>query len=398
MLMDETHWVACRKLVALDERIINLNAGTLSPTPLPLIERANQLRTMQASNPSDFFWRQTEPLIDRSRAALANYLNCNAADLLLLPNVTNAINIVINSLDLAAGSEILTTNHEYGAILNVWKVRAKEKGWTLRTFDLPDMSEDPMDHVRAMRGAVSPQTRVLFFSHVVFTTGLTLPAVELCKAARESNLLTVIDGAHAPGGTTVNLADIAPDFYGANLHKWLMCPAGAGFLFANRKHHRIMKPVVTSWGYPYDFDHAYENSGAGGSKIQWSLEYQGVSDRTPQMVVPEALDFRTFLGGEKAIFNRVRRLGDYALEHIGRICNPTIPRNHALRGPIISFAFPEPPGSKCDPIAARDRLYTEHRIECPITQVGDRSFLRVSTAWFNTFAEIDALGAALRMM
>jgi isopenicillin-N epimerase len=395
MQFDEAHWNKCKDLISRDERIINLNAGTLSPTPLALVKRIRELRQMMESNPSDFFWRQAEPLIERSRASLAKYVNCNSRDLLLLPNVTNALNIAIGSIQLPAGSEILVTNHEYGAILNAWKVRASEKSWTIRTFDLPDMSEDPMEYVRAMQHAVSPQTRVLFFSHVVFTTGLTLPAAALCKAARKMNLLTVIDGAHAPGGTKVDLSDIGADFYGANLHKWVMCPAGAGFLFADQKHHQSLKPVVTSWGYPYDFEKAYEPSGAGGSRFQWSLEYQGVMDRTPQMVVPEAIAFRESLGGEEAIFDRVRELGDYALATIGQILKPAIPRNYDLRGPMVSFEFPQTNGVKCDPIAVRDRFYTEFNIECPATLVGERCFLRVSTAWFNIREEIVALRKAI---
>jgi len=390
MPFDESHWSACRKLMALNPAIANLNAGTLSPTPLPIIERCSELRKMQADNPSDFLWRQTPPLIDRSREALAKYLNCHTRDLLLLPNVTNALNAVIRSIDLPAGSEILTTNHEYGAILNAWKVRAEEKCWTIRTFEIPHLSDNPADYVGALAAAVGPQTRVLFFSHVACTTGLLLPAQELCDEARKHDLLTVIDGAHAPGGTPVDLTTINADFYGANLHKWVMCPAGAGFLHVQSKHHRALNPAVISWGYPYDFAKADEPSGAGGSKFHFSLEYQGVSDRVPQMVVPEVLSFRESLGGEGGIHARVRDLGDYALDTIGKILRPAIPRHVDRRGPLVSFEFPP-----CDPVATRNRLYHQFQVECPITQAGVRFFLRISTAWFNSTYEIDRLGEAI---
>lgn len=377
--------------MARNLEITNLNAGTLSPTALPVLKRCDALRRMQAENPSDFFWRQTKPLIDASRESLAGYLNCLPRDLILLPNVTNALNIAIASLDLPAGSEILFPDHEYGAILNAWKRRAQENGWTLRSFELPYLAEEPAEYVRAFKAAISPQTRVLFFSHVTYTTGLVLPAEELCDAARLHGLLTVVDGAHAPGGVPVDLSQVDADFYGANLHKWVMCPCSAGFLFANRRHPSRMKPIVTSWGYPYDPGKAYEPSDQGGSIFQWSLEYQGVSDRTPQMVVPEVLAFRQSIGGEEAIHDRVRQIGDYALDILGKLLPPSIPRDYARRGPIVSFAFPA-----CDPVAIRDRFYADFRIECPVTVVGERCFLRVSTAWFNTPGEIDRLHEAVR--
>lgn len=391
MHFDETHWTNARNQMARNEKIINLNAGTLSPTPLPIMARCNELRQMMAENPSDFFWRQTKPLLNASRDALGKYLNCPSSELLLLPNVTNAMNIAIRSLDLPAGSEILATNHEYGAILNAWKVEGNPKGWKTQFFEIPHLSDDPADYVRAFKKAVTPKTKILFFSHVAFTTGLLLPAKELCAAARELGIITVIDGAHAPGGAPVDLSEINADFYGANLHKWLMCPAGAGFLHAQPKHHEKMKPVVVSWGYPYDFSTANDPCDAGGTKFQWSLEYQGITDRSPQMVMPEVITFRNSIGGEDAIHARVRELGDYAIATIGKILKPSIPNNPARRGPIVSFEFP-----KCDPVAARNRLYGEFGIECPVTQVGEQSFLRVSTAWFNTTAELDKLRDAIQ--
>src|SRR5437016_13414180 len=87
-------WNEQRKRVAMTPGTINLNAGTLSPTPIPILQSVAALRQRLAANPSDFLWRQTAPLIDAARAGLAAYLHCEPADLLLLPNITHAINIV----------------------------------------------------------------------------------------------------------------------------------------------------------------------------------------------------------------------------------------------------------------------------------------------------------------
>src|SRR4051794_4193728 len=115
-------WPALRELIARQPKTINLNAGTVSPTPLSILEAVTELRRRQAGNPSDFIWRQAPPLTRAGRAALAEYLNCLPAQLVLLPNITFAMNIIVSSLgpQLPTGSEILTTDHEYGAMMNCW--------------------------------------------------------------------------------------------------------------------------------------------------------------------------------------------------------------------------------------------------------------------------------------
>src|SRR5437773_437991 len=115
-MRDEDFWRRARGQMMLDAGSINLNAGTLSPTPIPVFEAVTDLRRRQAANPSDFHWRQVPPLLHRSRSRLAKYLNVRDADLVLLPNVTYAVNIVLGSLKLETGGEILTTDHEYGAM------------------------------------------------------------------------------------------------------------------------------------------------------------------------------------------------------------------------------------------------------------------------------------------
>ena len=67
---------------------------------------------------------------------------------------------------------------------------------------------------------------------------------DICRRAREEGILTVIDGAHAPGQIPLNMEEIGADFYVGNLHKWLCAPKGAGFLYARPDAQRLLKPLV----------------------------------------------------------------------------------------------------------------------------------------------------------
>ena len=344
-----------------------------------MLAAVTRLRERQASNPSDFLWRQTPPLLKRSRAALAGYLHCRAADLLLIPNVTHAINLVAASLTLPRGSEVLTTDHEYGAMWYCWQRWACARGWKLRKVKLPYTTEDPAEIIAAVRQALRPATRLLFFSHVTSTTGLVIPAAQLCALARRHRILSVIDGAHAVGMVPVDLARIGADFYGANCHKWLMAPLGCGFLHAPPKYHGLLEPLVTSWGWV-------------SKDWQFNLEFHGCTDRTPQMVIPEVLAFRRRLGGESAIRQRAQALSDYTRDRLTACgLKPVTPFNPQLRGALVAFELP-----KNHPLAKKNWLWDRYRIECPVTAAVGKKFLRVSTAWFNSVAEIDRLASVLR--
>lgn len=387
MSKDESFWLAKRQLVAHDPDRINLNAGTLSPTPIAVLDAVTRLRKEQAANPSHFLWRRGGELLERARARLAQYVNCGALDLLLLPNTTFAMNIIVNSLQLPAGSEILTTDHEYGAMMFCWRRVAQREGWSVRQITLPYRTEDPEEILAAFAREISDQTRVLYFSHVTTTTGLVLPAKQLAALARQRGLLCVIDGAHGAGMVPVNLSDIDADFYTANCHKWMMCPAGAGFLHVKPRHKTLIHPLITSWGWEYDRTKPDARCETGETNWQRDLEFHGTLDRCPQMVIPEALDFRGELGGDESIRSRIRELCEYARQRLsacGLAC--ATPANPELSGALIAFDFP------CDdPTAVRERLWHEFHIECPVTVAAGRTFLRVSAAWFVTHEQIDRL-------
>jgi isopenicillin-N epimerase len=372
---------------------VNLNAGTLSPTPLPVQRRLDELRRMMMSDPSDFCWRKTPPLLQASRQALADFLGCQADELLLLPNVTFAINLVVSSLTLPRGTEVLISDHDYGAMVTTWQRWAAVRDWNLRTLKLPFPVESAEHIVDAYRQAILPSTRVLFLYHCTSPTGIVMPVREICALARERDVVTVVDGAHAPGMVPLDLADIGADYYGSNTHKWLMGPCPGGFLHVARRRRTDLRALVTSWGWGYQRSEAFEDSGNGGSRWQWDLEFHGTADRTPQMVLPEALAFRTALGGEAAIAASVADLMEHARHEIPLPCR-TSP-DPRCRAALSVFEVPTPPTHIN---TVRDRLYHEFGVEAPITSADGKQFLRVSTAVFNTHKDVETLAHAAKLI
>lgn len=390
----------------LDPTVTQLNAGTCSPTPRRVFDRVSELRRKQAESPTEFQWRDAWELLRQSRTALGGYLNANARDIALVENVTVALNIAAQSIELPPGSKILTSDHEYGSITTLWNRLAEARGWTVETVLLPRWISKPQEIVDAFARHITSSARVMAFSHVSSPTGLIFPAQELCELAREHKLITVIDGAHAPGQVDVDLTKLDADYYTANCHKWMMAPASVGFLHASPRVKLKTRSLVSSWGHGYKHEQADEDAFPGTTRWQYDLEFHGTEDRSTHMVLDEVVKFRNEIGGNPAVQARVRELTTHLRARAGELgLRAFLPHDDRLVGTMTTFILPEEFQQGGGFIAAptdspaqrlQKKLWADHKIECPVTFAAGLVFLRVSTAWFNNMDEVDRLCAALK--
>ncbi len=393
-------WSAARALVPLDPTVCMLNTGSFGPTPTPVFDAANSYRRRLAAGPTDFFVRQAPPLLWHARERTAAFLGTSPERLVFTTNVSAAINLVASGLRLHSPGELLLTDHEYGAMVWCWERVAQRGGLTIRTFPLPTMPRDAGEVVAAAAAAMTPRTRLFFFSHVLSPTGLVLPAKELCDEARKRGIITVIDGAHAPAMIPLNVADVNADFYGGNLHKWLLAPIGAGFLAVGPGNEDRLQPLHVSWGYHPDTDPLGEQAGRSGPDerdVYGStprtrfLEYEGTRDICPWLAVPDAVDFQAKLGWD-AIRGRMAELAEHTRSRFTalglKLATPSTPGMH---GSLTAFELP--PGRTA---VEWRKLVWERRIEVPIIERPGRLLIRVSHHFYTTEAEIDTLADLLR--
>lgn len=385
-------WSTARAQVPLDPTVCMLNTGSYGPTPAPVFDVVTELRRRLAAGPTDFFNRQMPPLLWDARDRTAGFLGTAPERLVFTSNVSVAINIVASGLRLNGPGEILLTDHEYGAMHWCWERAAQRQGLTLRTFPLPRLPRDPGEIIDAAVRAMTPRTRLFFFSHVISPTGLVLPAKELCAEARKRGIVTVVDGAHAPAMLPLNVDDVRADFYTANLHKWLLAPIGAGFLAIGRGNEDRLQPLQVSWGYHPDAPAKMtdDRDPYGSTWRTRFLEFEGTKDVCPWLAVPAAIDFQSALGWE-AIRGRMAELAAFArakLLPLGlKLATPDTP---GLHGSLTAFELPT--GSNAAKL--REALWA-HRIEIPIIERPDRMLIRISGHFYTTEAEIERLAAVL---
>jgi isopenicillin-N epimerase len=392
-------WVAARARMILDPTVTMLNTGSFGPLPRPVFDRVTELRLRLAAGPTDFFVRQAPPLLWEARERTAAFLGCAPERLVFTTNVSAAINLVASSLKLASPGEILLTDHEYGAMVWCWERVGQRQGLGVRTFPLPTMAADPREIVDAMVKAMTPRTRLLFFSHVLSPTGLVLPAKELCAEARRRGVLTVVDGAHAPAMIPLNVNDIGADFYTGNLHKWLLAPTGAGILVISPGNEDRLQPLHVSWGYhadKYPITDATRSAGPDARDAHGStprvrfLEFEGTRDFCPWLAVPAAIDFQTELGWD-AVRQRIAELAAYTRKVIGHTgLSLATPATPGLHGAMTAFNLPQATSAP----RLRKELWAR-RVEIPVIERPDRLLLRVSHHFYTTEPEIDRLAEVL---
>jgi isopenicillin-N epimerase len=340
----------------------------------------------------DFLIRQAPPLLWEARRRLAAYLGGDPRRLVFAANVSAAVNLVAAALRLAAPGEVLLTDHEYGAMHWCWERAAVRHGLTLRTFPLPVLAQTPAEIVEAVGAAITERTRLLFFSHVLSPTGLVLPAREICALARCRGVLTVIDGAHAPGMIPVAVDELGCDFYGGNCHKWLLAPTGCGFLHIGAGNEDRLQPLQVSWGWHHERARVEEPDEHGSTPRLRSLEFEGTRDCCPWLSVPAAIDFQEDLGPRR-IRGRIAELVAHTRDRLDglaglRLATP----NHAeLHGALTAFRLP----GGVDVVALRRQLWEGPRIEAPVVERVEGPLIRVSTHFYNTEAEIDRLADVL---
>jgi isopenicillin-N epimerase len=361
-----------------------LNHGSFGACPRPVFETYQAWQLELERQPVAFLGRRLPELLAHARAELAAYVSADADELVYFPNVTAALNAVAHSLPLAGDDEVLITNHEYGALWRTWTYVCEQRGARLVTAHLPRPLDDPCAAVEAVWACVTPRTRVLFMSHIASPTGVILPIAPLIARARAAGIWTVIDGAHAPGQIDLDLHALGADFYGANLHKWLGAPKGAGFLYARPEVQPLVEPPIISWGWrPVD---------PSGSAFVDQLQQQGTRDPAAYLAVPAAIAYQA-----ERDWPRVRQechaLAVHARNRVAQLTSAepvVIGEDATWFGQMAALPLPA-----CDVDALRSRLYSAFKIEIPAWLWQDRPLLRLSVQGYNTRADVDSLIAAL---
>jgi len=378
---------ALKALFLLDPDIVFLNHGSFGACPLPVFETYQTWQRALERQPVAFLGRQAAALLAHARAQLAAYLGVAADDVVYFPNPTTAINMVARNLPLRPMDEILTTDHEYGAMDRTWRFLCRQTGARYVRQPIPLPVTDADAWVETFWQGVTDRTKVIFLSHITSPTALTFPVEAICHRARAAGVLCIVDGAHAPGHIPLHLPAIGADLYTGACHKWLCAPKGAAFLYARPEVQHWLEPLVVSWGY--------ESSQPSGSQFIDYHEWQGTRDLAAFLTVPTAIEFQT-QHGWAAVRQQCHQLACTTRQRLNVLTGlePICPDSPQWFTQMFAARLP----AHTDLEALKQRLYDEYRVEVPMVSWNGQKFIRVSFQGYNTPGDADTLVAALERL
>jgi isopenicillin-N epimerase len=373
--MDEAYWRVVQDAFTLDRTMINLNNGGCSPAPRTVHESFKRYLDHSNQAPSFYMWRELEPGIENARRALGADTGVDPETIAITRNASESLQIAQLGLDLKPGDEILTTNQDYGRMMQTYEQREKREGVKLVQISFP-VPATSADLVKRFEAAITPRTKVLHFSHITNLTGQIFPAKELCALARRRGITTIVDGAHAYGHFPFKLSDFDADFYGTSLHKWLLTPIGAGFLYVRKdliEKHWALQPAP------------------GGVKDIRKFEEIGTHPAANHNVISEALIFQRGIGMERKAA-RLRYLRNRWAERL--IKNPRVVL-HTPLDPSLSCAIGtvQIKGVKTGDVGTK--LWNDHRIFATPIVHAEFEGLRVTPNVYTTIDEIDQFADAM---
>ncbi len=375
-----------RDLFLLRPDVVFLNHGAFGACPRPVFEAYQRWQVELERQPVEFLGRRAMDLMAWARGRLGPYVGADPADVVYVTNATTGLNIVARSLALEPDDEIVSTDHEYGAIERTWRFvcEARRARYIKAPVPVPLTSAEAV--VAAVWAHVSARTRILHLSHLTSPTALIFPVAELCRRARSAGIVTVVDGAHAPGQIPVNLDELGVDFYAANCHKWMCAPKGAAFLYARREVQPLLSPLVVSWGWRPDVP--------GPSPFIDEQQRQGTRDLAAWLAVPAAIDFLhdDRWAARQAACHTLAAAARRAITAVTGL--PALsPESSEWFGQMVSLPVPWP-----DAAEAQRRLREEFGIEVPVFNWNGLALLRVSVQAYNVAADVDRLVDAVRRM
>jgi isopenicillin-N epimerase len=375
-----------KSLFLLDPNIVFLNHGSFGACPEEVFHVYQEWQGRLENQPVRFMGREYAQHDRFARESLGHFLNTDPDDIAFIPNATHGVNLVARSLPFQPGDEILTIDHEYGACDYTWEFMCEKSGAKYIRSHLPIPVVDENELVETIWQGVTPRTRLIYLSHITSPSALRIPVETLCARAQEAGILTMIDGAHAPGQIPLDLTSLNADFYTGNCHKWMLSPKGAAFLYSRHTLQHLIEPLVVSWGF--------HTGVSSGSRYIDYLQWSGTRDPAAYFSVPAAINFMNKHGWD-VVQKNCHSLLKETLEQISQVTGlpPIYPLDSNLYHQMGVVPLPSN-----DPTLFKSRLYDEFAIEVPLTKIGDQNLIRVSIQAYNTPQDCQRLIDALKCL
>lgn len=371
---DEDFWARVAQAFTIDRSVVNLNNGGVSPAPA-IVQEAMK-RHLDFSNqtpPPVALWKILEPQKEGVRERLARQWGVDPEEIAITRNASESLQICQLGFDLKAGDEILCCTQDYPRMLTTFHQRERREGVIVNKIKVPVPAEDVPQIVAAYERAITPKTRLMLMSHVIFLTGQIMPVKEVVAMARQKGVPVIVDGAHALAHFDFKISDLGCDYYGVSLHKWLFAPHGTGLLYVRRDKIKGLWPMQAS-----------------DEKLDTDIrkfEEIGTHPAAGILAIGDALTFNQGIGLDRKEA-RLRYLRDHWAKRLLSHPSRRVSLLTSLK-PAFSCGISTMRVEGLDPAKLTDWLWDKHHILTTPIKHAEVEGMRVSPSVYTTLEELN---------
>jgi selenocysteine lyase/cysteine desulfurase len=377
---DADSWESIRADYKLKPDYVNLEGGYYCMLPQTILKKyQNNIERINYEH-SFFMRKMMETEKEKVLKGLAEFLDCNAEELIITRNTTESLDTVMSGIDWKKGDEVIYAVQEYGSMIEMLKQLSDRYGIVLREISIPLDPKDDEEILNLYKKQLNRKTKLILVSHMINITGQILPVKELCTIAHLHNVEVLVDGAHCIGHFEFKISDLGCDYYGSSLHKWLSVPLGIGLLYVNKNKINKIWPLLGDAAIKKD-------------DIR-KLNHTGTIPFAANLTILDAIDFINKIGTRRKE-ERLRELKAYWVEKLKKLNNPRIQLN-SPSDPKRSCAIANVGIEGLKPADLADKLLNDYKIWTVAIDSANVHGIRVTPNVYTTFEELDQFVNAIK--
>src|SRR3990172_7593899 len=327
---------------------IYLNTGTSGPLPAATVRAMRELEDWEErvgrADPAG--WDAFLERMDECRGVLAALLSAGPESIALTHSTTDGMNIATWGVDWRPG--------------------------------------DPALIQERIAAAMTPRTRLVSLSHVLWTTGAVLPVVEIGRIARERGAWYAVDAAQSAGAILVDAEAIGADFIAFPGQKWLLGPEGTGALWASPRAVAEALPVTAGW-----LSFATLDAHARGDRWPDARRFEATNYHKPSTVgLARSVGWLEMHVGLAWAFERAGRIARATAARLAAVPGVTLVTPQERMATLVSFRV-----QGWTPLELRKEL--SRRVFAITRTVAAVDALRISVGFFNSEDELERFAEAV---
>ncbi len=379
---DEQYWREFGKqFYDVSNDFINLENGYFGVQPVPVIKAYEENMVRVNRNSSKLMRQEFYPRYFReSMEGLQEFSGASVDELLLTRNATEALNIVIQGMDLSTGDEVILQPNDYHSMIETYEMLEQRIGIKLVYVDVPLVPENPGVVSDIYINSITPRTKCILLTHLNHLSGLIIPVADISRRAREKGVEVIVDAAHSFAQVDYKFPELEADYIAVNLHKWFSNPLGAGLLYIRKNKIPQIKPLYGDASHEGDDIAKLGHFGTPAAPVVMTLK--AAADYNRMVTIP----------AKEGRFRYLQRYWTSEAAKIDRV-EVVTPSEPEMSCAIASFKI-----DGMDSYNVVKSLDTEFGVFTVIRRLKDDVVVRVTPNLYNGTADLDVLLEGIRTL